>query len=212
VSIGECTKKPHTTKNQNQKKNNKINRFMKKTNSPFQMKSPLNSYGDGGRGEVYLSDQPAFREMQGKIQAAADQVMSSWTDEDTETKLTNRIAKRGDREGSRNVRKKLISFGPDGKILRGDDRKDAIEKVTFDENEFLQDGTTANPSFGKVTGGSKKAIKFHKKTKELEDRKLVVTNKITADLKAYEADKLAFGNTKEGVAALNAKWPRPPRS
>ena len=155
---------------------------MKKTNSPFQMKSPLNSYGDGGRGEVYLSDQPAFREMQGKIQAAADQVMSSWTDEDTETKLTNRIAKRGDREEVRNVRKKLISFGPDGKILRGDDRKDAISTTRRD--------------------------KFTKKTKELKDRKTDVTNKITADLKAYEADKLEFGDTPEGRAALKAKWPK----
>jgi hypothetical protein len=189
---------------------------MKKTNSPFQMKSPLNSYGDGGRGEVYLSDQPAFREMQGKIQAAADQVMSSWTDEDTETKLTNRIAKRGDREGSRNVRKKLISFGPDGKILRGDDRKDAIEKVTFGEDEYVEDPSTGGykPIKGKVTGGSKRAIRFHEKTKELEDRKTNVTNKITADMRAYEAEKLLHDlSTKEGVAALNAKYPKgPPRT
>ena len=189
---------------------------MKKTNSPFQMKSPLNSYGDGGRGEVYLSDQPAFREMQGKIQAAADQVMSSWTDEDTETKLTNRIAKRGDREEVRNVRKKLISFGPDGKILRGDDRKDAIEKVTFGEDEYVEDPSTGGykPIKGKVTGGSKRAIRFHEKTKELEDRQTNVTNKITADMRAYEAEKLLHDlSTKEGVAALNAKYPKgPPRT
>ena len=173
------------------------------------MKSPLHGSYYQPQGEVYLSDQPAFQEMQGKIQAAADQVMANWTDEDQETKLSNRIARREDREKEiRNDRKKLISFGPDGKLLKGDDRKNFADKVTFDENEFLEDGTTPNPEFGEITGGSKKAIKFHNKTEELKDRKLVVTNKITADLKAYEADKLAFGNDPEGIKKLNAKWPR----
>jgi hypothetical protein len=183
------------------------------------MKSPLNSYGDGGRGEVYLSDQPAFKEMQGKIQAAADQVMSNWTDEDQEAKLTKRIAKRGDREKEiRNERKKLISFGPDGKLLKGDDRKNFADKVTFDENEYVEDPSTGgykpNPNFGEVTGGSKRAIRFHEKTKKLEGKKTDVTNKITADMRAYEAFKLTLDlNTKEGVAALNAKYPQgPPRS
>ena len=74
------------------------------------MKSPLHGSYYQPQGEVYLSDQPAFQEMQGKIQAAADQVMANWTDEDQETKLSNRIARRGDREKIRNERKKLVSW------------------------------------------------------------------------------------------------------
>jgi len=186
--------------------------YKKKTKSVINMNSPLNSY-ENPQGEVYLSDQPAFQDMQGRIQAAADQVTASWTDEKQEAKLDRRILNRGDREKEiRNDRKKLISFGPNGKLLKGDDRKNFADKVTFDENEFLEDGTTPNPEFGEITGGSKKAIKFHNKTEELKDRKTDVTNKITADLKAYEADKLAFGNDPEGIKKLNAKWPRPPRS
>jgi hypothetical protein len=178
------------------------------------MKSPLHGSYYQPQGEVYLSDQPAFQEMQGKIQAAADQVMANWTDEDQETKLSNRIARREDREKEiRNDRKKLISFGPDGKLLKGDDRKNFADKVTFDENEFLEDGTTPNPEFGKVTGGSKKAKRFYAKTEELKDRKTDVTNKITADMKAYEAFKLTLDlSTKAGVAALNKQYPQgPPR-
>ena len=177
------------------------------------MKSPLHGSYYQPQGEVYLSDQPAFQEMQGKIQAAADQVMANWTDEDQETKLSNRIARRGDREKIRNERKKLVSFGPDGKLLKGDDRKNFADKVTFDENEFLEDGTTPNPEFGKVTGGSKKAKRFYAKTEELKDRKTDVTNKITADMKAYEAFKLTLDlSTKAGVAALNKQYPQgPPR-
>ena len=176
------------------------------------MKSPLNGTYNNPQGEVYLSDQPAFQEMQGRVQAAADQVMSNWTDEDQETKLSNRIARREDREKIRNERKKLVSFGPDGKLLKGDDRKNFADKVTFDENQFLEDGTTPNPEFGKVTGGSEKAKKFYAKTEELKDRKTGVTNKITADMRAYEADKILFGNDKEGLIRLNKKYPQgPPR-
>ena len=177
------------------------------------MKSPLNGTYNNPQGEVYLSDQPAFQEMQGRVQAAADQVMSNWTDEDQETKLSNRIARREDREKEiRNDKKKLISFGPDGKLLKGDDRKNFADKVIFDENQFLEDGTTPNPEFGKVTGGSKKAIKFYNKTEELKDRKTDVTNKITQAMRDYEADKIAFGNDKEGLIRLNKKYPQgPPR-
>jgi hypothetical protein len=129
------------------------------------MKSPLNSYGDGGRGEVYLSDQPAFQEMQGKIQAAAGQVMSNWTDEDQEEKLTKRISRRGKREKKRENR------------------------TSLDNQE-----------------------RFYVKTKKLEEKKTGVTNKITANMRAYEADKIAFGNTKEGKAMLKQKYPQgPPR-
>ena len=185
----------------------------KKTESVAKMKSPLNGSYYQPQGEVYLSDQPAFQEMQGKIQAAADQVMSNWTDEDQETKLSNRIARRGDREKIRNERKKLVSFGPDGKLLKGDARENFADKVTFDENEFLEDGKTANPNFGEITGGSKKARKFYAKTQELKDRKTDVTNKITAAMRDYEKDKILFGSTPEGIKKLNSKYPQgPPRT
>ncbi len=159
----------------------------KKTESVAQMKSPLHGSYYQPQGEVYLSDQPAFQEMQGKIQAAADQVMANWTDEDQETKLSNRIARRKDRELIRNERKKLVSFDEDGKLLKGDARKQAISE--------------------------ERRKRFEDKTLELEQRKTDVTNKITADMRAYEADKILFGNTKEGLAKLNKKYPQgPPRT
>ena len=159
----------------------------KKTESVAQMKSPLHGSYYQPQGEVYLSDQPAFQEMQGKIQAAADQVMANWTDEDQETKLSNRIARRKDRELIRNERKKLVSFDEDCKLLKGDARKQAISE--------------------------ERRKRFEDKTLELEQRKTDVTNKITADMRAYEADKILFGNTKEGLIKLNKKYPQgPPRT
>lgn len=113
--------------------------------------------------------------------------MANWTDEDQETKLSNRIARRKDRELIRNERKKLVSFDEDGKLLKGDARKQAISE--------------------------ERRKRFEDKTLELEQRKTDVTNKITADMRAYEADKILFGNTKEGLAKLNKKYPQgPPRT
>ena len=151
------------------------------------MKSPLNGSYYQPQGEVYLSDQPAFQEMQGKIQAAADQVMANWTDEDQETKLSNRIQRRKDREIVREDRRKLVSFDEDGKLLKGDARKMAIS--------------------------DKRKKRFAKKTEELEERKTDVTNKITAAMRKYEADKILFGNTAEGIKKLNKMYPQgPPRT
>jgi len=58
--------------------------------------SPLNSY-ENPRGEVYLSDQPAFQQLQSQIQNAADKIIASATDEKTEAHLSKRQKRREDR-------------------------------------------------------------------------------------------------------------------
>jgi len=58
--------------------------------------SPLSSY-ENPRGEVYLSDQPAFQKLQSDIQNAAEKIMASDTDEKQEERLSKRVQKRKDR-------------------------------------------------------------------------------------------------------------------
>ena len=70
--------------------------------------SPLNSYADGGRGEVYLSDQPAFQQLQGQVQGALDSFMN----ESNESKA-NRLQGRLDNRDSRNdTRSNMDDFDP----------------------------------------------------------------------------------------------------
>ena len=62
--------------------------------------SPLNSYADGGRGEVYLSDQPAFQQLQGQIQGAVDSFMNE-SNESKSNRLQNRLDNRDSRKDTR---------------------------------------------------------------------------------------------------------------
>ena len=72
----------------------------KKTESVVQMRSPLNSYADGGRGEVYLSDVDL-------IQNAANAVSTAAMDIENESARSkaNRQSKRVDRREKRGVKK-----------------------------------------------------------------------------------------------------------
>ena len=62
--------------------------------------SPLNSYASGGRGEVYLSDQPAFQQLQGQVQGAIDSFMNE-SNESKSKRLQNRLDNRSSRKDTR---------------------------------------------------------------------------------------------------------------
>jgi len=104
--------------------------------------SPLNSY-ENPRGEVYLSDQPAFQRLQGQIQGAADKVTASWTDEKQAKHLEKRIDKRQDRQ----IIKGLREVDED-KI---DDFEDKTTKLQQRKDQALLDSqNAANSEMAKI--------------------------------------------------------------
>ena len=97
--------------------------------------SPLNSY-ENPRGEVYLSDQPAFQQLQSQIQNAAEKIIASDTDEKKEQRLSKRVKRREDRKEilkSREISSdRLDKFDIRSEKVSGK-KDDATKKITKKE-------------------------------------------------------------------------------
>ncbi len=116
-----------------------------------------------------MSDQPAFQQLQQTITEAGAKIVGGRSDEDQEEHLQSRLDRRKKRSSKKGI---------------------ATER---DENQFLEDGKTDNPNFGEIiTQGDAKRDEFDARTSEIKDRKIGVTNKITAKIQQKAADKASL--------------------